>query len=35
MDLSKDRIRVLLIDSVHSKIDAKDFLQKILMIVNY
>ncbi|GFP78429.1 hypothetical protein [Clostridium fungisolvens] len=30
MDLSKDRIRVLLIDSVHSKIDAKDFFEKNL-----
>ena len=30
MDLSKDRIRGLLIDSVHSKIDAKDFFEKNL-----
>lgn len=30
MDLSKDRIRGLLIDSVHSKIAAKDFFEKNL-----
>lgn len=30
MDLNKDRIRCLLIDSVHSKTDAKDFFEKNL-----
>ncbi len=30
MDLNKDRIRDLLIDSVHSKIEAKDFFVKNL-----